>query len=213
MLARIDGLIAFVVEGSIGARDVGWQGHMADLVEELKEVVNRSKAEAPFSEFTAGDDFRQQHWRFAEGNALSHGDFSTGADQAFPFVGIFAELPGEQNFDSAVQKIAGCGVVGTERLRLEPAATSVKASGKYASVVEDYQVIGPEELGKLAKMHVAHTPAATIEMEQAGSGAVREWLLSDLVLGQIVMELRDKHTNDYRAQARDRRPRGGALDT
>jgi len=101
-LPRIDGLIAFVVERSIGARHVGRQGHMAELIEKLKEIVHLGKTNAPLTKFGTAHDFGHQFCRFAEENVFTDTNLSAGTDQAFPFVRVFPELPGEQNLDSAL---------------------------------------------------------------------------------------------------------------
>jgi len=86
----------------------------------------------------------------------------------------------------------------TDGLRLESAPVTVKASGKYTGVIEDHQIIGPQKLRKIPKLQVSHTAIAAIEVKEMGSGTVRQRLLGDLILGQIVMELGHKHAIDYR---------------
>ena len=114
-------------------------------------------------------------------------------------------MAGEQNLDSAVQKFASCGIVRTDGLRPESAAMTVEASRKYAGVIEDHQVVGPQELREIPKLQVSQTAIAAIEMKEPGGGAIRQRLLGDLVLGQIVMEFGHKHAIDYRARVREPR--------
>ena len=103
-----------------------------------------------FAEFSAGDDFGLkfvvvifvQSPVLSEYEMLADGDFAAGADQAFPFVGIGAELAREQHFNASVQKPSRRGSMRADRLRIEAGAAAIQAGREDAGVVEDDEIVG-----------------------------------------------------------------------
>ena len=79
--ARIDGLVALVVGGAVGAVDVGRQGDVADLVDDLKEVFYRRESNAPLAKGAATQNFRVQLVTFAKIQTFTDADFPPGTNR------------------------------------------------------------------------------------------------------------------------------------
>ena len=117
-LAGVDGLVAIAIRRGIGAGDVGWERHVADLFYVDEEIVDRGEADVALAEFAAGDDLGMEFVIIAEEKMLANSDFAAGAHETLPVVGVALQLPGEQDLDPSVKKIARGGIAGTEGLGL-----------------------------------------------------------------------------------------------
>jgi hypothetical protein len=150
-LLRINSLIALSITEGIRPGDVGRERDVADAIEHGEELVDASiingstdglKADAAFSELAAGQDLSLQFVALAEKQTLANSDLAAWANQAFPIVGIFGYLPGQQDLNAAVEKIAGRGIARTDRLCPRSFAAAVEPCRKNASVVEDHNIPG-----------------------------------------------------------------------
>lgn len=131
------------------------------------------------AECCSRDDLGLEFVVLAEIKMLADGDLAAGADEAFPVVRILAELAGQKDLDAPVKEVPGCGIVRAERLRLQTCAPAVKAGGKDASIVEDDEVAGPEEIGEFAELAVLESAGLSREVQEAGRSSVRKRLLGD----------------------------------
>ena len=104
-----------------------------------------------FAEAATSNDFRFQFAVIAKIQPFAYANFSSGADQAFPFVGLLLQLPGQQDLDASVQKIARGGILRAERLRFESSTAAIQPRGKDLGVVEDYEIAGTKQVRKFAK--------------------------------------------------------------
>ena len=120
-----------------------------------KEIRHGSEPDAAFSETASGHDFRLQLVLLSEKQVLSHADFSSGAHQALPFIGFARKLAGQENFDLAAQKIARGGILRAEGLRLYAAPPAIEAGGKDAGIVKHDQIVGSQQVRKIAELRVA----------------------------------------------------------
>jgi hypothetical protein len=100
---REDGLVAFAVFGCVVAVDVGWQRHVADLLEDGAEVFCRSEAEGSLAVLSGFDDFGFEQ----RGLIVGGGEVETFAG-LYLFAGAYecspllrAQLLGEEDFDAA----------------------------------------------------------------------------------------------------------------
>jgi hypothetical protein len=195
----VDGLIALAIVGGIRARDVGRKRDVADAVEGGKEVVGLIpptaglKADATLAEFGARENLGLQFVVFAEKQAFADPDLAAGTNQALPIVGICGELAGEQNFDAAVEKIAGRGILRAERLSAGALAAAIQASGKDASVIEDEQIAGLKQAGEVPKLAIGILAAGSLEVEHAGGIANGGGFLGDEFLGKMEVEVGNLH--------------------
>ena len=131
------------------------------------------------AEFAARDDLGLEFVVLAEIKMLADSDLTAGTDQAFPVIGIVADLAGEKDLNASVKKVAGGRISRTERLRLKTSAPTEEARGKHASVVEDDEVAGTEKIGEFAELAVFESAALGREVQKAGRNSVRKRLLGD----------------------------------
>ncbi len=122
-----------------------------------KKSGDRSEADAAFSETGPGHDFRLQFVVFAEEQMFSCADLPPGPHQTLPLVGFARNLTGQEDFDSAPQKISSRWILRTQRLGLHAASPAIQARGKDARVVEYDQVVRSQQAGKIPELCVAHS--------------------------------------------------------
>src|SRR5581483_5557643 len=175
----VDSLIAGMVHRGIGTRDVGRERDVANLFHPGEEVVDFGEADAALAEVSAGNNFRLEFIVIAEEELLAYADLAPGPHQAFPFVGIFLQLAGEQDFNASAKKITGRGIAGTQRLGLKTFAASIKARGKHFCVVEHDEVAGTKERGEIAKSAILEASGRPGEVQQARRGPIRQRLLGN----------------------------------
>src|SRR4029077_231278 len=198
-LAGVHGLIAFEVFWAVRAGNVGGQRDVPEPVERLKEPGDGRKTYLAFAEGAVPSNFRLQFFWLAEGKALADADLASGADQALPLIRILTHLPGQQDFDAALQKIARCRVLGTDRLSFRATSPAVEPRRKYAGVVEHEQVVGLQKAGKVAEDEVPGRSGASIQVQHPRGGAVGQRFLGDLPRKKVVLEVGYLHARpDYR---------------
>ncbi len=169
---------------------------MADAIENREEIVLALEVEADvaLAEFGAGEDLGLQFVVLAEEDAFADADLAAGANQAFPIVGIGGELAGEQNLDAAVEKITGCGIARTERLSADACAAAIEPGRKDASIVEDDEIAGVQQLGEVAEEAIGIFAAGTLQMEHAGTVAGGKGFLGDEFGGKVEVEIGNPHS-------------------
>lgn len=177
---------------------------MADAVEDAEELRlaagSRGEAEGAFAEGGGGEDFGfEQGWGsgcgfVAEVETLARMDFAAGADEGGPVGG--SELLGEEDFDTA-------GGVGRVVLGAGAGAGGVEAGGDDAAVVEDEEVAGVEEVGKVREGVVAKGAGGALEDKHAAGAADGGWRLRDEVFGEVVVEVGELHEVDFTRRGRE----------
>ena len=105
---------------------------------------------------------------------------------------------GKQNFDRPAQKFARSWVSRTKPLGSCAAPSPEKPGGKDSCVVEDDQVIRPQERGEVAESAVMYVWLVAIQVKQTRVLPVCERLLSDEFFRQDVIEIGEQHASDYR---------------
>lgn len=181
-LLGVDGLVALAVFGAVFAMDVGRERDVADAVEGGVEVGDGLEADGALAMFAVGDDFCLET-AVAEADDFSGENFAAGAHEGEPFP--LGELLGEHDLDAAGGVMAGLGV--------ESGALAVEARGDDAGVVEDEEVAGVKEGGKVAEVTVGEGSGGAIEGEHARGGAVGEGFLRDEFFGEFEIEIGDEH--------------------
>jgi hypothetical protein len=88
------------------------------------------------------------------------------------------------------------------------ASVTVETGWEHARIVQDQQVVGPQQFGEFAKASIVKRPIGkppiwptlkvSMQVEQARSRAVGQRLLRNALGRQIVLEIRDEHRGDYR---------------
>ena len=113
--------------------------------------------------------------------------------ETFPVIRIFAELPNEEYLDATLQEIAGRRIVGAQSLRLGAATFAIEAGRKHAGIVEDQEIVGTQQIGKIPKVQVRKLPGLPVEVNHARGGTVEQRFLCDLRFGKVVMKVGDQH--------------------
>jgi hypothetical protein len=163
-LPGVNSLIAIAVRGRICARDVGRERDVADTIKSSEEIVflnigfvfvyvytERLKTDGALAEFGAGEDLGLEFVMLSEKQAFSDADLAAGPHEALPIVGLGGELASEKNFDAAAEKIAGRAIARAHSLGAGARTAAVETSGKNSRVVEDDQVPGTQQVGKVVK--------------------------------------------------------------
>ena len=107
-----------------------------------------------------------------EGQFFANTDFSSRADEAVPFVWVFADLVGEEDFNASAKKLSRGGVLWAEGLGSFATAAAVEASWEYAGIVEDQEIVGAQEVGEIAKRAILPGFVFAKQMQEAGRSAV-----------------------------------------
>src|ERR1019366_3562959 len=165
----VDRLIRLAVGGRIGAIDVRRQRNVADAIEHAEEIIHRIEAKMAFAEGSTPEDLGREFMRrfvgvAAEINPLAQSELAAGMNQRFPLRRIGSELPGQQRFDPATKEVFRGGILGRERLRARAAAMSEKARRQYLGVVKNQKIVGPQQLGKVAKHEVVEAVVTATEV-------------------------------------------------
>src|SRR5260370_15373385 len=164
---------------------------MADFFKQLKKVRRCSKPQSPFAEFTTGNYFGFK--RFAEADLLAYADFSSWPDQRLPLQRrIRRNLPGEQYFDSSLQKFFLRRIARAYRLRMHSGTVSEEPRGENPGVVEDQQIRTTQQVGKFTKPAILPLTGSALQMQHTRGRPVSQWLLRDQLFRQMVVEARDK---------------------
>ena len=137
---------------------------MTNLFDTGKEIFNGMEAKHSFTEFAAGDDLGPEFVVLSKDQQLAYRDFASGASQAQPIILFPTDRPGQQDFNATGGKILG-GILGLDRVRLGPDSPGVESRWKHAGVVKDYEIAGPEQLGKIAKLSVAEGASSPVEVQ------------------------------------------------
>ena len=76
---------------------------------------------------------------------------------------------------------------------LEACAAREEACRNDAAVVEDEQVIGPQEIGEVVEVAVGEGPGDAVDGHHAGVAALGGWVLRDERGGQVEVEVGNAH--------------------
>jgi hypothetical protein len=192
-LPRIYGLIPITIRRLVFARDVGRQGHVAELLYGSEKILSRRKPNLPLSKGRSTDHLSPQLVAIAEEKLFADPYLPARTNEALPFIRSLTYLLRQKNFDAPAQELARCGVPRADRLRFGPTSASIKASRKHAGIVEHDQVIGLQEIGKIPKNSVFQSPALPVQVQHAGSGPVGQRFLRNLCFGKIVVKVGNEH--------------------
>ena len=152
---------------------------MPQPLHQPEEIRNWCEVNVPLSELPARQHFRAQLVGGTEEQGFSHPDLPPRPNQAFPFVGVRAELPRQQHFDLSMKKIPRRRIVRTHRLRPDPAPPPKQPRRKHPRVVEHDQVPGPQQSGEIPKLPVLKCARLPVQPEHARSRAVGQRFLRD----------------------------------
>jgi hypothetical protein len=114
-------------------------------------------------------------------------------NQRFPLRRIGGEFFGKQYFNTATKEVFRRGILGREPLRARAAAMSEKTRGQHFGIVKNQQIVGPQQLGKVAKRQVVEAVVTAAEMQQPRSRPVGQRFLGDQFLWQAIIEIGGKH--------------------
>ncbi len=87
-------------------------------------------------------------------DALAQAELAARMHQRLPFQWRSGELFGQQDLDLAAQKISCGRVFLRQPLRARAAAMPIQPRRQYLGIVEDQQIVGPQQVGEVAKLSV-----------------------------------------------------------
>lgn len=166
---------------------------MADGFDGSEEVFHGLESDAAFAEVSASYYFGLQFVGWPEEEMFTHSDLAAGTDEALPFIGILSNLAGKQDFDTGTEKITRCRVAGAQRLGFKPGPAPVESRGKHARVVEDDQVVGPEQFREIAEIAISAASLEALDKQEAGGCAIGQRLLRNQCLGEVIVKVGDEH--------------------
>ena len=102
-------------------------------------------------------------------------------------------MPRKQDLDASPEKIVSSGIVRAQRLGLKTCSSSVESSGKNAGVVEHDEIVGAQPIGEIAELAIPKHARGGIHLQKTRRGAVCQRFLGNEFLGQLVVEVGDKH--------------------
>jgi hypothetical protein len=185
---RVHRLIAFAVFRAVVAMDIRRQRHVADLFEDGLKIGRRREAEGALAELSGGKNLggeqRLGFVRSVEVKVLAGLDLAAGTDESRPV--ISSKRLGQQDFDASAGE-------GRALLRAQAGTGSVEAGRDDAAVVEDEEVAGTKDLGKIAEEIVAVFSRLPVEEEHAAGASNRRRRLGDQFFGEIEMEIGYTH--------------------
>ena len=196
----VDRLILLAIFGCVGAVDVRRQRNVPDAVEDGEEIVDRIEAQMALAERPAPDDLGCQFVRrfvriAAEIDALAQAELAAGMHQRLPFQRRSGELFRQQHLDFAAQKISCGRIFLRQPLRARAAAMSVQPRRQHLGIVEDQQIVGPQQLGKVAKLPVRQDSSLRVRTcsrrEAARSASGCRAISSSR---KVVVEVGNQHT-------------------
>ena len=190
---------------------------MPETFDAREEVRHGREPDHAFAKSAAGDDFGfevgpvirlviNQRLRGSvtiEVNLLSDANLSSRPNQALPFIWIVTELMGQKNLDASLKEVAGGGILRAYGLRALAAPTPVKAGWKDSRVIENQQVVRSKKVRKLTKSAILASRRDALwtrpaKVEHARGSAVHQRDLRDAFRWQMVVEVRNKHWENYR---------------
>src|SRR5450631_1224824 len=201
----VDSLIALAIRrlvvAIVLAVNVGRKRHVPDALDAGEEIVDRGEADAPLPETAA---LRDQGFECGwvalwtcKVEFFPNPNFSPGPHQALPLIWIVRHMARQQNFDPPMEKLSCRRILRAQWLGPLSAPVAVEAGWEHPCIVHDQQVVGPQQVGELAKAAILRTlrpiDAQPVQVQKARSGAVRQWLLGNAFGRQIILEVRDKH--------------------
>ncbi len=139
---------------------------MTDALYQSKKIGHRSEPDAPFAEAAARHDLGSQVWQvvlpgtvlWAEKQVLTNPNFAAGTHQALPLIWLSRKLTGQQDLDAASKEFTGRRISRAHWLGLRASSGSIEPGGKNSRIVEDYEVVGSEEVGKIPEALVLKLP-------------------------------------------------------
>jgi len=192
-LARIYRLISITVLRRIGSRDVRRKRNMPDTFDEPEEILGWRKANPALPKTPASHHLGPEFVGRPEEKMLPHANLPSGTHQAFPLVGIVADLAGQKNLNAPTEKIAGCRIVRAEGLGLKTSAPSIESRREYPRVIENNQIPRPQQPRKITKLAIFQGSSLLVKVQKPRPGAVGKRLLSDQFFRKFVGEIGDQH--------------------
>ena len=102
-------------------------------------------------------------------------------------------MAGQQDLDTAVEKIASGRIVRADGLSAGAFTAAIKPGGKNAGIVEDHNIVGLQQARKVAELAVGIAAGGSLQVEHAGAVAGRGGLLGDEFVGKIKVEVGNQH--------------------
>jgi len=93
-----------------------------------------------------------------------------------------------------MQKITRGGIARAQGLRFDAGTPSIKAGRKHAGIVEDHKVVGTKLIREIPENSIFEGSRLAAHVKHARGGAIRQRLLRNLCLGQLVVEVGNEHS-------------------
>jgi len=200
----VDGLVPITVcHPVIFAMNVRRKRDVSNALDAGKKIVDRGESDAPLAKTPAGYDLGVQFgwgvgWRTrwsVKVEFFPDADLPPGPYQALPLNRIISHLACQQYFDPPAEKISCRRITRAHGLGAPPAPVAVEPGPEHPSIVQDQEIVRPQQVGEFAKTPILPTlrpiPARPPQVQHARSSAVRQWLLRNAIRRQIIMEVRD----------------------
>ena len=81
-------------------------------------------------------------------------------------------MAGQKNFNATAKKLVGRGIARTYRLGLKTSAPPVEPGRKHPGIVENHEIRGTEQVGKVTELAVLKLSGGCGEQEQARTRAI-----------------------------------------
>jgi len=139
---------------------------VSDALYQSKKIRHRSEPDAPFAEAATRHDFGSQLWQvvlpgtvlWAEKQVLTNPNFAAGTHQALPVIWLWRKLTGKQDLDAASEEFTCRRISRANWLGLRATPGAIEPGGKNSRIVEHYEVVGSEEVGKIPEQPVLKLP-------------------------------------------------------
>lgn len=92
-----------------------------------------------------------------------------------------------------MEEVARGRIVRADRLGARALAAAVETRWKDASVVEDDEIAGTQEVGEVMEQAVGKMAAGSLQVQHAGGIAGSEGILGDEFVGKMEVEVRNQH--------------------
>jgi hypothetical protein len=166
---------------------------VADLFDHSVEVENGLELQPALAKTTPADNVGLELVMASKVELFPDIDLSSRMNQAFPFIRLPRDLPGQQHLDPTGQKVPCSPIAWADRLGFAAASPPVQPGRKYPGIVKHHQVIGSKQGGKVPETPIPANAGAALEVQQAGGGSLGQRFLGNQFSGKMVMKLGEAH--------------------
>ena len=176
--AGVHGLVALPIQVLIGAVDVGWQRHVADVMQDVHQSG-------------ATDQTQRKQVPLAAEHLQASGHLGRTGVGAQPYGGSGS------GWLAGTDQGQTLGLPGNpldEHFQFPPAGLlSPQARRNHPAVVEHQQIFGSQYFQQIGEAAMADFSPGRVEAQQAAGGALRQWVTGNEFVGKRVLEVGKIH--------------------